>query len=91
MELAKRIKYQKLIVFKFKIRLILLFRLENGRIIAYEGQTAKNIYYVLSGKINCVKKFELSDGELFKIAKILNKGDHTIVDLFKQYLKTNLI
>ena len=54
-------------------------RFENGRIIANENDEAQRLYYILSGKIKLVKKFELSGGDLFKIIGILNKGEATDV------------
>ncbi|CAF0781175.1 unnamed protein product [Brachionus calyciflorus] len=75
-ELAKRVKYQ---------------RFENGRIIAYEGQIAKNLYFILSGKINCVKKFELSDGDLYKIVYTISKGENTDPEEVEKKLKRNFL
>ncbi len=63
-ELAKRITYQKY---------------EDGRIIGEEGRETKRIYHLLSGKINYVRKFELKQGNVFKLVGHLNQDEFTDV------------
>ena len=64
--------------------------MENGRIIANESDEAQRLYFILSGKIKLVKKFDLSSGELYKVVGFMNEGDTTDVNwIYLKELKLN--
>lgn len=52
-----------------------LYHYENGRIIAEEKTQAERLYYVISGKLNLVKRFDLATGVLYKIVGCINRGE----------------
>jgi hypothetical protein len=56
-----------------------LYQYENGRIIAEEETHAERLYYVISGKLNIVKRFDLVTGTLYKIVGCINKGESSDV------------
>jgi CRP-like cAMP-binding protein len=65
----------------------ILLRLENGRILARDGEKAKRIYFIVSGKLTIVKRFKLRDGNLYNVMGYMGEGKTTDVNNFLSDIK----
>ncbi len=61
------------------------FRIEDGRIICFEGQKPMRLYHVVSGRLDLVRKYDIKSGAVYKLLDCLNKDQFTDVCEKKSY------
>lgn len=61
---------------------VCLLRLENFRMLTSDGRKASRLYFIVSGKLAIVKRFELREGNLFRVMGQMAEGETTDVSLF---------
>ena len=54
-------------------------RLENARMLTTDGRKAHRLYFIVSGKLCIVRRFELREGNLFRVMGQMGAGETTDV------------
>jgi CRP-like cAMP-binding protein len=55
--------------------------------LARDGEKAKRIYFIVSGKLTIVKRFKLRDGNLYNVMGYMGEGKTTDVNNFLSDIK----